>query len=467
MHTESSSNIETVEQTVAVMNSVLIDLSCYIHEIPLNVYRLVCIQLDQKERWQRLARVIGYDCMEIEKFRQSNSPATKLLSKWSDEKHTVTELYMALHQIGEFGIMEHLLELVDRTYHRLLINTSKSSSKVSSVSTTKSHNSDKSEGKRRQHNNKKTILDSFKSSLNSLGNYNIGIPRIPFNELSTATDHWDTNKVLGTGGYSTVYRGNWKMTEVAIKRFNCHGFDRSETIKNRLRSIVTEMRFLNKHRQDNILPLYGYSFEGTTACLVYQMMVNGSLEQCLQQKKIRLTYKQRLNIAIGTARGIQFLHTFAKKSTVHGDIKSANILLDSNFQPKIGDFGLAHHANGTTKSKRIYGTRPYMADDFFETMIITTKNDVFSMGVVLFELATSLLAYDEKRGKLDLLTRLMRSVRDTPEKLADLIDAREKRHSSRALPVLMKLIKIGFSCTKSKAIDRPEMSVVLNSLLDI
>lgn len=462
MHTENNTN--NIEK---VMSAVLIDLSCYIHEIPLNVYRLVCIQLDQKERWQRLARAIGCDCMEIEKIRQSNSPATKLLSKWSDEKHTVTELYMALHQIGEFRIMEHLIELVDGTYHRLLNNTSKLSTKISSVSSTKSHNSDNSELKRRQHS-KKTILDTFKSSLNSLDNYNIGLPRIPFNDLSTATGYWDTDKVLGTGGYSTVYHGNWKMTKVAIKRFNCQGFDRSETIKNRLRSIVTELNFLNQYRHDNILPLYGYSFEGTSACLVYQMMANGSLEQCLQQKKIRLTYKQRLNIAIGTARGLQFLHTSdSKRPTVHGDIKSANILLDSNFQPKIGDFGLAHHANGTTKSKRIYGTRPYMADDFFETMIISPKNDIFSMGVVLFELATSLPAYDEGRGKLDLLPRLMRSYCDTPENLVKLIDARERRHSSRALPILMELIKIGFSCTKSKAMDRPEMSVVLNSLLKL
>lgn len=451
------------------MNSVLIDLSCYIHEIPLNVYRLVCIQLDQKERWKRLASVIGYDWMEIKKIHQSNSPATKLLSKWSDEKHTVTELYMALHQIGEFRIMEHLIELVDGTYHRFLNKntTSKSSSKVSSVSSTKSLHSDNSERKRRQHN-KKTILDTFKNSLNSLDNYYIGLPRIPFNELSTATGHWDTDKILGTGGYSTVYCGNWKMTEFAIKRFNCQGFDRNEIFKNRLRSIVTEMRFLNQNRHDNILPLYGYSFEGTTACLVYQMMINGSLEQCLQQKKTRLTYKQRLNIAIGTARGLQFLHTSDKRPTVHGDIKSANILLDSNFQPKIGDFGLAHYANGTAiKSKRIYGTRPYMADDFFDTMIISPKNDVFSMGVVLFELATSLPAYDERRGKLDLLTRLMRSIIDRPEKLADLIDAQEKRHSTKALPILMELIKIGFLCTKSKAIERPEMTVIMNSLLNL
>lgn len=104
-----------------------------------------------------------------------------------------------------------------------------------------------------------------------------------------------------------------------------------------------ELKILNTVRHDNILPLYGYSQDGDIPCLVCQFMPNGSLEDRLQcrQGTFPLSWKQRFNIARGTARGLQFLHTISGKPLIHGDIKSANILLDRNYEPKIGDFGLA------------------------------------------------------------------------------------------------------------------------------
>lgn len=110
-----------------------------------------------------------------------------------------------------------------------------------------------------------------------------------------------------------------------------------------------ELRILNAVRHDNILPLYGYSLGGDFPCLVYQFMPNGSLEDRLlcRQGTYPLNWEQRFNIARGTARGLQFLHTMGDKPLIHGDIKSANILLDKNFEPKIGDFGLAREGPQT------------------------------------------------------------------------------------------------------------------------
>ena len=118
-----------------------------------------------------------------------------------------------------------------------------------------------------------------------------------------------------------------------------------------LQQSMGELRILNAIRHDNILPLYGYSLDGTYPCLVYEFMPNGSLEDRLmcRQGTVPLSWKQRLNIARGTARGLNFLHSRStrEKPLIHGDIKSGNILLDKAFDPKIGDFGLAREGPQT------------------------------------------------------------------------------------------------------------------------
>lgn len=446
------------------MNTMLIDTSCFVHEIPLSIFRIVCGQLDQNDRWRQLARAIGYEKSVIDEIKRSSttSPASKLLSMWSDQNHTVTELFMALYRLKETRLMEHLRDLVDKSYHRLIVTKSSSFSSLKAQVTalTKPYNHHKK-------SNSTPKSDSYKPTVSPFHIICAGIPQIALDELTQATNNWNTEKELGSGAFGTVYRGKWKCTEVAIKRINCNGYDKSATTKKRLRQILIEMRFLNEHRHDNILPLYGYSFDGSSACLVYQMMACGSLELRLRQKKSPMTYKQRLNIAIGTARGLQFLHTFHKRATVHGDIKSANILLDSNLNPKIGDFGLACQTNGYTKSKRLYGTHAYLADDFISSLLITTKNDVFAYGTILFELATSFRAYDERRGIFCKLTRYMWALNETPQRLNDMVDTHAKRLSKNAKPTLMQLIQIGFKCTQKRSNDRPEMSEILNSLLAI
>lgn len=138
--------------------------------------------------------------------------------------------------------------------------------------------------------------------------------------------------------------GVWKNTEVAIKKIRQKGSDSdSESYILQLQQSLKEIKILNSHAHENILALYAYSFDGEAPCLVYQLMKNGSLEDrlLLRQKTEPLIWIQRHEIAKGIARGLQYLHTIGEKPLIHGDIKSANILLDKNFEPKIGDFGLA------------------------------------------------------------------------------------------------------------------------------
>lgn len=190
------------------------------------------------------------------------------------------------------------------------------------------------------------------------------------------------------------------MTDVAIKRLENRSNDNSDSIKVQIQQSLNELKYLNSVRHDNILSLYGYSKHSETPCLVYQLMQGGSLEQRLKNHESPLSWKKRLTISQGIARGLQFLHTFKEKPLIHGDIKPANILLDLNDHPKIGDFGLAREGPNTLKSSveisRVYGTRPYLPVDFLCTRKLSANVDTFSFGVVLYELATEYSVYISK-----------------------------------------------------------------------
>lgn len=108
--------------------------------------------------------------------------------------------------------------------------------------------------------------------------------------------------MLGKGGFGTVFKGDWKFTAVAIKRIEYHGADPDKNTKVQIQQSLNELRYLNSCRHDNILPLYGYSIDGKEPCLVYQLMAGGSLERRLNHPKVPLNLRQRLNIAVGTAR---------------------------------------------------------------------------------------------------------------------------------------------------------------------
>lgn len=153
------------------------------------------------------------------------------------------------------------------------------------------------------------------------------------------------NKSIGlkVDFYYYIYLGTWKNTDVAVKKIEKRGADSDESHILQLQQSLREIKILNSCRHENILPLYAYSLDGKLPCLVYQLMKNGSLEDRLlvKQKSEPLSWIQRHEIAKGTARGLQYLHTIGEKPLIHGDIKSANILLDKNFEPRIGDFGLA------------------------------------------------------------------------------------------------------------------------------
>lgn len=166
-------------------------------------------------------------------------------------------------------------------------------------------------------------------------------------------------------------------------------------------------------------------------------------------------------------RGLQYLHTFNKKPLIHGDIKPANILLDPCNQPKIGDFGLAREGliNTPMEVSKVYGTRPYLPAEFIMHCTLSTKVDTYSFGVVLFELATGLKAYDKKRNPPHaFLARYIKSVtelnKDDSAILNQLMDASFPRNDF-TFQLFRYMLHLGVVCTQDDSNERPEMVKVL------
>ncbi|VVC27971.1 Hypothetical protein CINCED_3A001078 [Cinara cedri] len=292
--------------------------------------------------------------------------------------------------------------------------------------------------------------------------------RIQYGELVEATENWNPSRILGKGGFGIVYKGNWRNTDVAIKRFKTEGvaekFVNMFTQDDDLLNPCKEIMYLNVIRHDNILPMYGFCFDVRESCMIYQFMVNGSLEDRLQRKNgtRSLSWIKRGNIAVGIARGLQFLHNI-ENPLIHGDIKSANILLDSNFEPRIGDFGLARTGSteGSFDVSHVCGTKPYLPDDFFVNKKLSSKIDTYSFGVVLFEIATGLRAfyrYQNNKYLKDYVNEIEESW------LSDIAD---KTAGQDSFHVFDKLIGFGKKCVTDKPENRPEMNVVYTNLQNV
>ncbi|KAJ3692617.1 hypothetical protein LUZ60_011712 [Juncus effusus] len=202
-----------------------------------------------------------------------------------------------------------------------------------------------------------------------------------YNELEVATDEF--KEILGSGSYATVYKGNLASegnTLIAVKKFD-------RLFRDHEKEFANEVRSIGQTYHKNLVKLFGYCNEGTNRLLVYEYMANGSLMGFLLSAK-KLSWHIRVQIALGVAKGLKYLHDECNPPIIHCDIKPQNILLDGNFVVKIADFGLAKLLGNdhTQTSTGIRGTRGYIAPDWFKNVPITAKVDVYSFGVVLLEI---------------------------------------------------------------------------------
>lgn len=279
--------------------------------------------------------------------------------------------------------------------------------------------------------------------------------QVRYEDLEVATNNWDKANELGSGGFGIVYKGIWVGLTVAIKKISYRGSSK----KIQIQQSVNELKHLNSFRHDNVLPIYAYCINGSEQCLVYQYMAGGSLEYRLYKAKVPLTFAQRVKIALGTANGLQFLHTLKDKPLIHGDIKPANILLDEHNGPKIGDFGLVRFGERESMEvSSVFGTRPYLPKEYLEKRLFSAKIDTYSYGIMLFEMFTALKAHDKRRNDAFLATH-MRSVSQENSQQISLMDSRLNQAEVH-VEMYMFLMELAYRCTEENVDKRPTMKDV-------
>ncbi|CAN0909094.1 L-type lectin-domain containing receptor kinase IX.1 [Linum grandiflorum] len=213
-----------------------------------------------------------------------------------------------------------------------------------------------------------------------------GPRKFTFKELAKATNNFsDSNNKLGEGGFGGVYRGFIKDNDdyIAVKRV-------SKNSKQGIKEFAAEVKIISRLRHRNLVQLIGWCYEKKELLLVYEFLPNGSLDMHLFRNQSVLRWETRYKIAKGLASALLYLHEEWEQCVVHRDIKSSNVMLDSNFNVKLGDFGLARlvdHDKGS-QTTRMAGTMGYLAPECASTGKANKESDIYSFGVVLLEIAT-------------------------------------------------------------------------------
>ncbi|XP_022929694.1 probable serine/threonine-protein kinase PBL17 isoform X2 [Cucurbita pepo subsp. pepo] len=288
-----------------------------------------------------------------------------------------------------------------------------------------------------------------------------------YEEMKFATKNFRPDLILGEGGFGVVYKGfidqnvrpGFKPMQVAIKELNREGFQGD-------REWLAEVNYLGQLSHPNLVKLIGYCCEDEHRMLVYEYMASGTLEKHLFRRVgSSLSWAKRMKIALDAAKGLAFLHG-AETPIIYRDLKSSNILLDTDFNAKLSDFGLAKEGpmgDQTHVSTRVMGTYGYAAPEYVMTGHLTARSDVYGFGVVLLEILIGRRVMDKNRPSREHnLVEWARPLLNHNKKILKILDPRiEGQYSTKTA---MKVANLTYQCLSQNPKGRPPMSQVVQML---
>ncbi|XP_027333971.1 probable leucine-rich repeat receptor-like protein kinase At5g49770 [Abrus precatorius] len=280
-----------------------------------------------------------------------------------------------------------------------------------------------------------------------------------FKEIKKYTNNFSQANGIGSGGYGKVYQGTLPNGQlIAIKRAQ-------KESKQGVLEFKAEIELLSRVHHKNLVSLVGFCFEREEQMLVYEFVPNGTLKDAISGKSgIVLIWSRRLKVALGTARGLAYLHEHADPPIIHRDIKSNNILLDENYNAKVADFGLSKSILDDEKdhvTTQVKGTMGYLDPDYYTSQKLTEKSDVYSFGVLMLELITARKPIE--RGKY-----IVKVVRNSIDKTKDWYGLHEiidpAIWSGSTVKGFEKFVDLAMECVKESGTDRPTMSDVVKEI---
>ncbi|KAJ8427903.1 hypothetical protein Cgig2_012239 [Carnegiea gigantea] len=292
-----------------------------------------------------------------------------------------------------------------------------------------------------------------------------------YSELKTTTNKF--KEVVGRGGFGAVYKGVLADERtVAVKKLG-------DVVQGE-EEFWAEVSTIARINHMNLARMWGFCSEGKHRLLVYEFVENGSLDKHLFANENFLAWKDRFKVALGTAKGLAYLHHECLEWVIHCDVKPENILLDKDFEPKIADFGLAklcqRSGHGSSELTRIRGTKGYMAPEWAMNLPLSAKVDVYSYGVMILELVKGIRlsnwVVDEHYSFGEGMTELMRVVRIAKAMIRsgedswvdNFVDPRLRGKFNRNQAATM--IKAGLSCVEEDRNKRPTMESVVHDLTE-
>ncbi|CAL9013709.1 unnamed protein product, partial [Prunus brigantina] len=284
-----------------------------------------------------------------------------------------------------------------------------------------------------------------------------------YEELARATDNFSLANKIGQGGFGAVYYAELRGEKAAIKKMGTQAS----------KEFLAELNVLTRVHHSNLVRLIGYCVEGSLF-LVYEYIENGNLSQHLRGSgRDPLPWSNRVQIALDSARGLEYIHEHTVPVYIHRDIKSANILIDKNFHAKVADFGLAKliEVGSTSLPTRFAGTFGYMPPEYARCGGVSTKVDVYAFGVVIYELISAKEAVvradssdSEPRGLVWLFDEVLNQP-DPKEDIWKLVDP--GLGDNYPLDSVREMAQLAKACTHENKELRPSMHSIVVTLMTL